>query len=191
MITRVGIGTVGLILVATAFLLRRMGRVWVPPSGSPMVWVPETSSKFTSQAFADPYSWSHMLHGFVFFWGIRRFFPSLEANHALVLATVLEALWEIAENTPRIINRYRAETASIGYEGDSILNSIGDILFMLLGYAIASHVPWYVTLCAFVIVELSMAYAYRDNLTLNVIMLLAPSKRIKEWQQHTSAPSIK
>ena len=188
MISRVGIGTVGLILVATAFLLRRMGRVWAPSSGSPILWVPETSSKFTSQTFADPYSWSHILHGFVFYWGIRRFFPSLTADHALVLATLLEALWEVAENTSVVINRYRAETASIGYEGDSVLNSIGDILFMLLGYAIASHAPWQLTLLSFIVIELGMAYAYRDNLTLNVIMLLAPSKRIKAWQQETHPP---
>lgn len=191
MITRVGIGTVGLILVATAFLLRRMGRVWAPPPGSPMIWVPETSSKFTSQALADPYSWSHILHGFVFYWGIRQFLPSLTPDHALVLATLLEALWEVAENTSTVIDRYRAETASIGYEGDSVLNSVGDILSMLLGYAIASHAPWPVTLLAFLVIELAMAYAYRDNLTLNVIMLLAPSKRIKAWQQQTLPPSAK
>jgi hypothetical protein len=191
MVTHVGLGTVGLILVATAFLLRRMGRVWAPSAGSPMIWVPETSSKYTSQAFADPYSWSHILHGFVFYWGIRQVLPSLTPDHALVLATLLEALWEVAENTSTVIDRYRTETASIGYEGDSVLNSVGDILFMLLGYAIASRAPWQLTLLAFIVIELGMAYAYRDNLTLNVIMLLAPSKRIKAWQQQTLPPSAK
>lgn len=182
-VTSLGLSTATLVIVATAVALRRLGRVWTPPSGGPWMWTAGTSSTLTSQTFADPYSWSHVLHGFIFYGGIRAVLPSLAADHALVLATVLESMWEITENTPTVINRYRTETASIGYEGDAILNSVGDILFMILGYGVAAVLPWHVTVAAFLVVELAMAYAYRDNLTLNVIMLLAPSKRIKAWQQ--------
>jgi hypothetical protein len=171
-----------LLLLGTLLLLRSMGRKWGPTNGGQFLWTPSTNSSSTSQVLFDPYTFSHVLHGIVFYWFLTACFPQLSLRDKLLISTALEALWEIAENTPAVINQYRKNTASLGYEGDSILNSLADIASMLVGFGIASKLSGYASLTIFLSIEVAMMYYYRDNLLLNIIMLLSPSETIKKWQ---------
>jgi hypothetical protein len=163
-------------VTATAIVLRKMGRTW----GEPVLWTGDTESPHTSQRIADPYTFTHVLHGVLFYWAMAVTPWSFETK--ILAATALECAWEIAENTERVINRYRTETAAIGYTGDSVVNSIADVIAMLGGFYFAHALPWYASLGLIAIVELALLGMYRDNLTLNIIMLLYPIPRIKAWQ---------
>ena len=163
-------------IMTTAIALRSMGRVW----GEPSFWIGEIDSKHTSQRVADPYTFSHVLHGVLFYWAMSATSWTLPTK--IVAATALECAWELTENTERVINRYRTETASLGYDGDSVLNSVSDIVSMLVGLYFAHALPWYASACLVVVVELVLLALYRDNLTLNIIMLLRPNAKIKAWQ---------
>lgn len=173
-------GTIVLMVICTLAVLRAMGRSW----GEPRVWTSDANSSSTSQRLADPYTFTHMLHGIAFFLAMSFFDMSFGAK--LLAATALECGWEILENTQTVIGRYRAETVSLGYNGDSVLNSLGDIVAMGVGFKVASVAPWQVSLAIFAVTELTLAVLIRDNLTLNVVQLVAPSKKIKAWQQRTS-----
>ena len=172
-----------LLLVLLALIyLRWQGRIWWCACGG---WSPVSitvQSQHNSQHLIDPYSLSHVLHGVLFFgllWPLRRRL-SLEVRAAI--AAVIEIGWEMLENSPIIINRYRAATVSLGYEGDSIVNSIGDIASFVLGFYLARKLGWRWSVGLFIAVELLMLYLMRDNLTLNVLMLLWPIDAIREWQ---------
>ena len=124
----------------------------------------------------------HVIHGFLFyglFWLVGRRWP---VGLRLVLTVLVEAAWEIFENTPFVIERYRAVTISLDYFGDSILNSVSDIACCMAGFALARRLPVWVTVTLVVALELFVGYSIRDNLTLNVIMLLHPMDAIKVWQ---------
>lgn len=177
---------VPILVVVTLGVLRGMGRVW----GEAKAWTSDANSSHTSQRLADPYTFSHVLHGLVFY-GMLSLGPlaGLSLTTKLVLATALEAAWEISENTDKVIQRYRTETISLGYNGDSVLNSFGDLLAMIGGFFLAHALPWWGSVAVFVAVELGLLYAIRDNLVLNVIQLVAPNKKIKAWQAATTAPS--
>lgn len=136
----------------------------------------------SSQHFIDPYTTSHVLHGIIFFAVLTLFFRGFSWATKMFLALLIEVGWEILENSPIIINRYRSVTASNDYAGDTIINSTGDVLFMLFGFWIASRLPWKWTLAIVVSIELLMLAVYRDNLTLNILMLLYPIDAIREWQ---------
>jgi hypothetical protein len=136
----------------------------------------------TSQHFVDPYSWTHALHGVIFFWALRLASPKMPLAWRLVAAVGIEIGWELLENSPWVVERYRQQTASLDYTGDSILNSIGDVVSTIVGFALASQFSWKVALAVFVAVELLLLYFIRDNLTMNVIMLLMPLESLKEWQ---------
>ncbi len=136
----------------------------------------------TSQHFLDPYSLSHILHGVIFYWALRPLSSKVPLHWRLVLALALEIGWELLENSPWVIERYRQQTASLDYTGDSILNSVGDALATILGFAFASRYSWKVSVIVFVVFELWMLYIARDNLTLNILMLLFPLDAIKHWQ---------
>lgn len=142
-----------------------------------MFWVGDIASSHTSQHLLDPYSFSHIQHGLLFAallcWAKK---PYLE------IALLIEAGWEILENTPLIIDRYRAATASLNYYGDSILNSMGDLLSCAMGFYVAMRVPRSVSISLFIAIETVMVIVLRDSLLLNVIMLLYPLEAIKEWQ---------
>ena len=166
-----------IITLITALILKKMGRDW----GIAKVWVPYANDRETSQAFMDPYTLTHVMHGILLYWLFGSF-----GSTGLLLSVGLECFWEIAENTDRIIQRYRKETIALGYNGDSVLNSVGDILAMVAGYVLASHLPWYASLGLFTISEIGMASKYKDNLTLNMLMLAYPVRGIKEWQQRES-----
>ena len=143
-------------------------------------------SSENSQHLADWYSMSHIIHGFIFF-GIghllHKRFPKLFPLGVIVgLSILVEGAWEVLENSPLIIDRYREATISYGYEGDSIINSMADIAWMIVGFFLASRLPWKATLAIAVIFELFTGYMIRDNLALNILMLTVPIEAVKDWQ---------
>lgn len=146
------------------------------------LWTSEAWSSETSQMLADPYTFSHVLHGILFFWLVRWMWPRFSLRRLLVISLLIEVGWELFENSLFIIERYRANTASLDYFGDSVLNSLGDLLAALLGFWLAHRLRWKAALVLFVVVELVMLWLYRDNLTLNVLMIVWPLGAIKEWQ---------
>jgi Protein of unknown function (DUF2585) len=161
---------------------RLMGRLWLGPDGRFGLWEGDIWSSEQSQRLVDPYSFSHVVHGFLFYallWLVARRVP---LRYRLVLAVALEAAWEILENSPIIINRYRAVTISLGYVGDSILNSMSDVLMMAIGFALASRLRWWASVAVIVAFEVGMLLWVRDNLTLNILMLVYPIESIKAWQ---------
>ena len=178
------------LLAATAALLYLMGRPPICTCGAIDLWVGEPNSSRTSQMLSDWYSPSHIVHGFLFFaglWLVGRRWP-LERRFLVALA--IEAAWEIVENTPLIINRYREETAALGYTGDSVLNSMSDIAMMGLGFLLARRLPVWASVVVVLILELVPLLVIRDNLTLNVWMLLAPNDALKAWQSGGSASAL-
>ena len=171
-------------VASAAFLLalRLMGRLWIAEEGFG-IFTSDAWSTVTSQLLFDPYSLSHVLHGVVFFYALQFFRKRLTMPWMFFIAILIEMAWEIFENTPFIINRYRTETASLNYFGDSILNSFGDLLSMFAGLWLAARLSWKIVLPLFLGIELIMLFTIRDNLTLNIIMLLYPIPGISEWQQ--------
>jgi hypothetical protein len=176
------IGVVIAVLVLTAGVELWMGRLLLGPDGKFGLWEGNIWSSENSQRLADPYSFSHVVHGILFYAGLWLVARKLPVRHRLLIALVLEAGWEILENSPLIINRYREATISLGYVGDSVLNSLSDILMMTLGFLFASRVPARVSVAAVIVVEIGCALWVRDNLTLNIIMLIHPVDAIKHWQ---------
>jgi hypothetical protein len=171
-----------LILALTVFQLRQQGRVWWCACGRWNVWAPDIWSAHNSQHVLDPYSFTHVLHGVVFFWLVSWLFRRMAFRWQLTLAILLESTWEVAENAPFIIQRYREATIGLGYEGDSVVNSVADILCCAAGFALARQIGFRLALAMFVIVEVLLAILVRDNLSLNVLMLLHPIDAIKQWQ---------
>ena len=161
---------------------RSQGRVWwcEQRDVSPISIV--VNSPHNSQHVFDAYSLSHLLHGLIFFGVFYLVRNRLSFGWRLIGATAIEIAWEMMENSPFIINRYRAGTVSLGYEGDSIINSIGDVISYLIGFWIASRVSWKWSVAIFIVVESAMLWLIRDNLALNVLMLLWPIDAIRRWQ---------
>ena len=169
-----------LIFVATAALLLAMGRPPICTCGELDLWGPVGPAQ--SQMLADWYSPSHIIHGFLFYgllWLVARRQP---VGNRLVAATLIEVAWEVVENTPMTIDRYRNATISLGYTGDSIVNSMSDIAMMAVGFLLARKLPLWASILLVLVLELLPLFVIRDNLTLNVIMFLAPNEAILEWQ---------
>jgi hypothetical protein len=171
-----------LIVVATAAMLYLMGRPPVCTCGDIDLWVGEVNSSRTSQMLSDWYSPSHIVHGFLFYGALSLVARKWPVERRFLGALVVEVAWEIIENTPLIINRYREATAALGYTGDSVLNSVSDIAMMGLGFLLARRLPVWVSVVIVLVLELVPLLVIRDNLTLNVWMLLAPNESIKAWQ---------
>jgi dolichol kinase len=167
---------------ATALTLHLMGRRLWCECGRPLIWTANVNSEHNSQHIADPYSFSHILHGVIFFAVLRYLLPTVSTRWRLVIATLIEITWEIVENTPLIINRYRDQTAALGYEGDSIANAVADIACAILGFWLAFRLPWQAALAMVLLFEVVGLLWIRDNLTLNVVMLLYPIDAVREWQ---------
>ena len=163
-------------------ILFGMDRPPICACGDVKLWHGIVQSSENSQHIADWYTPSHIIHGFIFFGLGRLLLKKWPLGLALCAAIVVEGAWEILENSPVIIDRYREVTISYGYEGDSILNSVFDLFWMILGFFLASRLPWKVTLAAALIFEAFTAYMIRDNLTLNILMLVSPVEAVKEWQ---------
>ncbi len=173
---------VALILAATTFQLWRQGRVWWCVCGGTNLWAGDIWSAHNSQHIFDPYSFTHVLHGVLFFWVLTWLFRRVSFSWRLTLALFLEAIWEVVENSPLIIQRYREATMGLGYEGDSICNSFADILCCGFGFILARYLGFRLALVVFVAIELLLLFIVRDNLTLNILMLLCPVDAIKQWQ---------
>ena len=166
---------------ATTLALWAEGRLWWCVCGRPTLWAGAWDSH-TSQHLLDPYSFTHVLHGVVFFWLLAWLAPRLPADWRLAAAIALEAAWEIAENSAYVIDRYRTATAALGYTGDTIANSLGDVLCCGLGYALARKIGLRASVAVFLLVEIALVLTIHDSLVLNLIMLLYPIDAIRHWQ---------
>ena len=170
------------VLAATVFELRRQGRLWWCAVGDLSPWAGDIGNRHTSQHLFDPYTFTHVLHGFIICGLLALVLPRLAVRWRLVLAVMIEATWEVFENTNYVISRYRDATAAIGYEGDSVFNSLGDILACTVGFAVALKLGFRRTLALFLFIELVLLIWIRDSLLLNIILLIHPIEAIKTWQ---------
>lgn len=173
---------IAVVLVGTAYQLRSQGRLWLCSCDYLLIWSGDPWSSDNSQHFLDPYSFTHVLHGFLFCGLLALMTPRLSAVWRLWLAISIEALWEVVENTEFVIQRYREQTAALGYQGDTVVNSLADILLCGLGFVLARHLGLRRTFALFVVTEVALAIWIRDNLSLNILMLIYPIDAVKEWQ---------
>jgi Protein of unknown function (DUF2585) len=172
----------GLVLLLMIVLLRVQGRLVACACGYFEVWTSDTCSANNSQQLFDPYSFTHLLHGFLFFWLIALLFTRLTTGWQLWVAVLLESAWEVFENTSFVINKYRTETAALGYQGDTVVNSLGDLACALVGFLIARQLGVRRSLILFLLVELVLIVWIHDSLLLQILMLVQPVEAIKLWQ---------
>jgi hypothetical protein len=185
--SRAAMASVAILLLAVAILFA-MGRPPICTCGTVELWHGAVQSSGNSQHLTDWYSPSHFTHGLIMYffawllWRKWRLLGGKPARWALPIAVLVEAAWEISENTPMVIDRYRAVTASFGYSGDSIVNSAADIGWMAAGFLLATRLPARVSVAIAIGFELLTLWIIRDNLTLNVVMLFWPLEAIRQWQ---------
>lgn len=178
---RLALGLLALTAITVTTLVA-MGRRLGCACGSAVPWSFDVMSSHNSQHLIDPYTLSHILHGVVFYWAFRLVLGQRWPRGRFAAAMVLEALWEIVENTEMVINRYRESTASLDYHGDSVANSLADIAWCAAGYAAAASISVWASVGMFVVFELVMVVWIRDSLLLNVLMLVWPIEAVKQWQ---------
>ena len=173
----------GVIAVIMAFILRLDGRIWWCKSGDWWPYINDAwNSSHTSQHLLDPYTFTHILHGILAFWIARLLFKNLAPYWQLSIATAVEASWEVLENSDFIIEKYRENTASLDYFGDSVANSIGDLAACMLGFWVAAKLGMWRSLIFFFAVEIVLLIWIRDSFLLNIVMLIVPIESIKTWQ---------
>jgi hypothetical protein len=170
------------VLAGTVYQLRSQGRLWWCSCDYLLLWSGDPWSSDNSQHLLDPYSFTHLLHGFVLCGLLALIVARVSPVWQLCLAVSIEALWEVLENSEFVIRRYRQETAALGYHGDTVVNSLGDILVCGLGFVLARHLGFRRTFALFVVTEVVLAIWIRDNLSLNILMLIYPIDAVKEWQ---------
>lgn len=176
----------GALVAATGIVLLLMGRVPICQCGYVSLWHGQVQSAGNSQHLTDWYTFSHVIHGFLFYgvlWLLCRWTRvGWPLGLRLAVAVALEGAWEILENTDTVINRYREATIALDYYGDSVLNSLSDVAAMIAGFVLASRLPVRIIVLAALAMELAVGALIRDNLTLNVLMLLWPIEAVREWQ---------
>ena len=171
-----------LILVTAAATLLAMGRNPVCTCGTVDLWVGLRDSPKTSQMLADWYSLSHIVHGLLFYAALWLVARRWRVEWRFLAALLVESAWEVIENTPLVIDRYRETTAALGYTGDSVINSLSDILMMCVGFLAARKLPVWTAVVLLVVLEVIPLFVIRDNLALNILNLLAPVPAIAAWQ---------
>jgi len=175
-------GVLAVFLTGMTVYLYAQGRFWISENGNMYLWTSDAVGPDCSQHFLDPYSFSHFLHGIIFFFALNVIFRKFSLTSKFVASVMIEGCWEMLENSAIIINRYRDATAALGYTGDTIFNSYGDLFACSFGFVIARYIGWKWSLALFIAIELFCLWWIKDNLTLNVIMLIYPIEGIKEWQ---------
>jgi hypothetical protein len=171
-----------LFMVVAMIVLQFEGRSWWCAAGDVSPWTWDIWSRHNSQHLIDPYSFTHILHGVLEFWLIGLIFPRVPLAWRLAVAVMIEGGWEIAENSSYVINRYRTETVSLNYFGDSIINSISDILCCAGGFVLAYRLRFWRSLALFVATEVILIFWIHDSLIINIIMLIYPIEAIRIWQ---------
>ena len=169
-------------LAAQAITLFLFGQPPICTCGYIKAWEGTVLGPGNSQHLSDWYTFSHIVHGFIFYGLLALIFPRVAARRRLLIALGIEIAWEITENTPMVIQHYREQALAQGYTGDSIINSFMDSVFMALGFVFAWRSPWWVTVAAALALEVFVLIMIRDNLTLNVINLIHPVQSIADWQ---------
>lgn len=182
LISRSQAAVLALILAATAAVEWLSGRPPLCTCGRVKLWTGVVHRPENSQMVTDWYSLSHTVHGLLFYGALWLMARRWSVGRRLIVATLIEAGWELLENSPIIIERYRSATAAYGYSGDSILNSISDVVFMMLGFTLARLLPARAAVAVGLALELISLVAIRDNLALNVLMLVYPIDAIRRWQ---------
>jgi len=170
------------VVILMVLLMRLQGRIWWCKIGDYAPWTLDAWSSHTSQHLFDPYTFTHVLHGVMFFWLVSLLFRRMKLVWQFFIAMTIEAAWEVAENTNAVIELYRQNTASLDYFGDSIFNSVGDVFACAAGFYIACKLGWKRSLFFFLLTEIVLLFWIRDSLLLNILMLIYPLDSVKSWQ---------
>jgi len=182
MTTRRAAAAAFIIIAIAAAIELAMGRHPICTCGTIDLWVGSRDSPKTSQMLADWYSLSHIVHGLLFYVGLWLLFRRWPVGRRFLVALLVEATWEAIENTPMVIDRYRETAAALGYSGDSVINSVSDMLMMCVGFLAARRLPVWASIVLLIALELAPLFVIRDNLTLNIWNLIAPNPAVQAWQ---------
>jgi Protein of unknown function (DUF2585) len=183
MTARIALAVVGGLMLVQAIVLHLLGRVWICACGTVRMWVGDMHSSELSQQIFDWYTPSHIIHGMIFYGLLRLALPRTPVLLRLAIAVGIEAAWEIAENSPPVIEEYRKQATAAGYTGDSILNSLMDTVSMMTGFALARLLPWQATVALALLAEVTVGALVHDNLTLNVLNFIHRFPAIEVWQK--------
>ena len=183
MTVRVAWGVVLGLMAVQALVLHLLGRVWICSCGTVRLWVGDIHSSELSQQMFDLYTPSHIIHGMIFYGLLHLLLPRTPVLARLAIAAGIEVAWEIAENSPLVIEEYRKQATAAGYTGDSILNSLLDTVSMMTGFALARLLPWQATVGLALLAEVVVGATVHDNLTLNILNFIHRFPAIEAWQK--------
>lgn len=181
-ISRLQAAAIFAVVALTVLQLYNQGRIWWCKLSDYSVWSSDAWGKHNSQHLFDPYSFTHALHGVLYFWLISLIFRKMPLAWRFVLAIFIECAWEVLENTNQVIERYRAATLALEYYGDSIFNSVGDVVCCAFGFWLAYKLKFWRSLALFLLTEIVLLITIHDSLLLNIVMLIHPIEAVKTWQ---------